>query len=307
MNKINVLFLGGAKRTTLAELLQNSCSKYDLELDIFSYEMSANVPITDYATVIMGLPFSHPNVLGHLQKIIFENSIDICLGFNDNSLYLLPDLNRICFCPSSSSELLSIFEDKQQSAVLFRALGLKSIPEVTEPPCVVKPKIGSASRNVYNLESDKDFKELINNLEMENYLVQYKLSGPEYSIDCYKFSNYNISYYCARERIKTLGGEVIESKIICLEELDLIAEKILSIPEISGPLNIQVMWDIKLKEFFIMEVNARFGGGVTISSLAGVPWMNFLLEDYLKIKISEFEINKNLHVVRSFRDHIVEY
>ena len=174
MNKINVLFLGGAKRTTLAELLQNSCSKYDLELDIFSYEMSANVPITEYATVIMGLPFSHPNVLGHLQKIIFENSIDICLGFNDNSLYLLPDLNRICFCPSSSSEFLSIFEDKQQSAVLFRTLGLNSIPEVTEPPCVVKPKIGSASRNVYNLESDKDFKELINNLEMENYILEKK-------------------------------------------------------------------------------------------------------------------------------------
>jgi len=305
MDKINVLFLGGAKRTTLAEQFQNSCSKYDLELNIFSYEMSANVPIADFATVIIGLPFNHPNILSHLQKIILENNIDICLGFNDNSLYLLPDLNRICFCPSSSSKLLSIFEDKQQSAVFFRDLGLNSIPEVTEPPCVVKPKIGSASKNMYKLESDRDLDEVIKNLNMENYLIQYKLSGPEYSIDCYKFSNHNIFYHCARERIKTLGGEVIESKIIYLKELDLIAEKILSNSEISGPLNIQVMWDIKLKKFFIMEVNARFGGGVTISSLAGVPWMNFLLEDYLKIEISEFEINKNLHVVRSFRDHIV--
>jgi len=307
MNRINVLFLGGAKRTTLAELLQNSCRTYDLELNIFSYEISTNVPITEYATVIVGLPFSNPNVLGHLQKIILENNIDICLGFNDNSLHLLPDLNRICFCPSVSSELLSIFENKQQSALLFQSLGLNSIPEVTGPPCVIKPKIGSASRNVYSLKSDREFNDLINNLEVENYLVQVKLSGPEYSIDCYKFCNYNVFYYCARERIKTLGGEVIDSKIIWLKELDLIAEKILSIPEISGPLNIQVMWDNKLMKFFILEVNARFGGGVTISSLAGVPWMNFLLEDYLKIKISEFKINKNLHVVRSFRDHIIEY
>jgi len=305
MDKINILFLGGAKRTTFAEILKNSCDKYNLELNIFSYEISSNVPINEYATVIIGLPFNHPNILGDLQKIVVENNIDICLGFNDNSLHLLPDLSRICFCPVSSPEFLSIFEDKQKSAVFFRTLGLNSIPEVSESPCVVKPKIGSASRNVYILESDRDFKELINNLEMKNYLVQYKLSGPEYSIDCYKFSNYNIFYYCARERTKTLGGEVIESKIVSLEEINVIAEKILSDPGISGPLNIQVMWDVKLKKFFVMEVNARFGGGVTISSLAGVPWMNFLLEDYLKIEISKFEINKDLHVVRSFRDHIV--
>ena len=62
-DKLNVLFLGGAKRVSLAEHLIDTARRKGLDVEVYSYELDEFVPIASVGTVL---------VYGGRMKTLFQ-------------------------------------------------------------------------------------------------------------------------------------------------------------------------------------------------------------------------------------------
>jgi carbamoyl-phosphate synthase large subunit len=80
---VNVLFLGGAKRVSMARLLIAAGAKRNLDIKIFSYELSNEVPIAEVATVIVGRKWRDAELQSHLHDVVDKYGINIMLPFVD--------------------------------------------------------------------------------------------------------------------------------------------------------------------------------------------------------------------------------
>ena len=60
---MNLLFLGGAKRVSIAEHFLSYGRKMDIEINIFSYELDEKVPIAAIGKVIKGLKWNDVSIL----------------------------------------------------------------------------------------------------------------------------------------------------------------------------------------------------------------------------------------------------
>ena len=79
MPRINLLFLGGAKRVSMAVRFKEAARRLGYECGIFSYEMSLYEPIACEGTVIEGLRWSDPDILYHLRSVCRDNDISVII------------------------------------------------------------------------------------------------------------------------------------------------------------------------------------------------------------------------------------
>ena len=83
MKKLNVLFLGGAKRVSLAEHLIKAGKRLNLDVTIFSYELDERVPLASVGTILKGKKWSDADLFSDLHNQINKNDISIVLPFVD--------------------------------------------------------------------------------------------------------------------------------------------------------------------------------------------------------------------------------
>ena len=76
---VNILMLGGAKRVSMARMLKDAGSRMGLDVVLFSYELTPEVPVAVEASVITGLKWNDPDLMDDLHNVVFENRIDILL------------------------------------------------------------------------------------------------------------------------------------------------------------------------------------------------------------------------------------
>ncbi len=74
---INILFLGGAKRVSMARMFKSAARAAGRQAEIFSYEIDRCVPIACEATVIEGCRWSDPDILERLDATVDRYAIDI--------------------------------------------------------------------------------------------------------------------------------------------------------------------------------------------------------------------------------------
>ena len=117
-NKIlNILFLGGAKRVSMAEKFISEGLIKGIKVNIFSYELDENVPISSVAEIIIGLKWNDKNIYSDLLKVSLNNKINIIIPFLDLSTLIaarlkdMIEFNNI-FIPVSNEENCNRFFDK---------------------------------------------------------------------------------------------------------------------------------------------------------------------------------------------------
>ncbi|MDO5571745.1 MAG: ATP-grasp domain-containing protein [Bacteroidales bacterium] len=286
MRNVNILFLGGAKRVSLAEHLIESGKNHDMEISIFSYELDLMVPIASVGKVILGLKWKDKSIFEHLRIIIKENKINIVLPFVDPAIEICSKLkNEIndIFIPISSPEICHTMFDKKLSAEWFEKHDISqpiiySDIENVSFPIILKPRNGSASKGLITAYKIEDIE---NNINLEDYIIQQYIGHrKEFTVDCYVAKDGRAVSIVPRERIETAGGEAIKS--ITVRDEDIIDEsrKILSSGCFEGPITIQFIKDIDSNNNYVMEINPRFGGGVVTSIGARSGILDFLLDEY---------------------------
>jgi carbamoyl-phosphate synthase large subunit len=312
MNKrINILFLGGAKRYSLAERFIEAGGMINNEINIYSYELNKDVPISGIASIIVGLKWNDPDIETHLLNIIKKNKINIVLPFLDPAISLTANLklklkNKV-FIPVSEKEICDIHYDKKLAYVWFVKQKIP-VPSTENDrfPKIAKPRKGSASKGITNISTEEDLKEFRQKNVESEFLIQQYIDAVEFSVDAYVDASGRILGIVSRKRLEITSGEVTKS--ITERNVKIIdySRKILQAGNFRGPITIQFLLEQSTGEIFVLEVNPRFGGGVINSIEAGFNIPLLILNEYLNIenKIVDNWRN-NLLMMRAHREVFV--
>lgn len=288
--KLTVLLLGGARRVSLAELLKRSGERIGYQIDIVSYELSEEVPISLVAKVIKGLRWNDPDVVADIERVVKEYEIDIILPFVNGAIEIASmcrDKFKDVFVPVTDFETASRLFDKAEAAKVFKESGFP-IPRTysvisAEMPAIAKPRKGGSSRGIHIFNDIDDLMHLQN---LSDYLVQeYIANGREFTVDSYVTREGEILVTVPRERLEIMGGESTRTLTCHNETLESLSREVIKKLNLRGPVNLQFIYDPKTDRYLLMEVNPRLGGGVICSIYAGAPITDYIINEALGVDL----------------------
>jgi len=298
---VNILFLGGAKRVSMAGMIMRAGDRLGLDVNLFSYELFAEVPVAEVATVIRGLRWSDPDIMADLHNVVVENHIDIIIPFVDPAVEIAARFcNSVadvdCFTPGGNADMSRLMFDKVEADALFRTLGFplphNAVAENVAGRVIAKPRKGSASKGLRVMSHEEYEKFFATDESREDYLCQeYIEHRKEFTVDCYVTSKGCFVCAVPRERLEVQGGEVMSTETLHDEEIESLSRRILHDLKLTGPVTIQYMREVDATgsagRLMLMEINPRLGGGAVCAVHAGADLPMFILSDWLGHSIEE--------------------
>lgn len=289
--ELTILFLGGARRVSLAELLKRSGKRIGYEIRIVSYDLTDDIPISLEGTVIKGLRWSDPGVVDDIERVVRENDVKVILPFVNGAIEIasicrdrLPDV----FVPVTDFETASKLFDKAEAAKTFKEAGLP-IPMTysiisAQVPAIAKPRKGGSSRGIHIFRNMEDLMHLN---DIKSYLLQeYIEDFREYTVDCYIDGGGQILVTVPRERLEIMGGESTRTRTCHNAILEDLSREVIEKFSLRGPVNLQFLHDLDADRYLLMEVNPRLGGGVICSIYAGAPITDYIIKEALGIGLA---------------------
>lgn len=293
---MNLLFLGGAKRVSMARAFKE-CG----DVKIYSYELTSRVPISIEAEeIIIGKRWTDANVITHLREVISSYAIDAVIPFVDGAVSVAAQLSDAAFAPTSSAELSELMFDKVKCDDFMRELHLP-VPDKydgSQRRYIAKPRFGSASKGLIEFEGKSDLG------ESADYLVQEHIGNRmEITVDCYvEPQSGNICAVVPRERMEVTGGEVTRTRTIHSERITELATKVLRLTGLQGAVTVQLIHDLTTDRLLVMEINPRLGGGVVCSVAAGVNIPQMILNNASGLAAMPIRDYKEIEMVRYNRE-----
>lgn len=285
---MKILFLGAGRRVTLAEMFSNR------GFEVYSYEVDLFCPISTSATVISGLRWDDDSIADHIAETIKVKKIDLILPLQDEAIEICSKIpNAVC---SDFTASKTCYNKK-----MFEEFMLSNFSEIY--PCtndhektIEKHMYGYASRGIKIHDSIVNYK--------DDCIYQSFKTGKEYTVDAYFDKNSNFVNACPRLRIRVADGEVVDSRVQNFKELcshtKIVGERL----GLIGPICAQyiVQPDGKI---YLFEINARFGGGSTLSIHAGFDMIDMIKKEYIlknNVCSSDYHINYGTYMRRFFKD-----
>ncbi len=198
---------------------------------------------------------------------VIGSSYDLCeLSLNKYNMFKWLEENGYK-CAKSYIEKEALFDDVKKDVVQY--------------PVFVKPVCGSASIAI----SQVDDKETIDLLfaHDDNLMIQEFLHGQEIGADVYidMLSGEIISIFC-KKKIKMRAGETDKAVGFKDEKLFNLIKDFVSKAGYRGQIDIDI-FDID-GEYYISEVNPRFGGGYPHAYESGANHMKYIVNNLKGIK-----------------------
>jgi len=224
--------------------------------------------------------------LATILKICKENKVKAVLSLIDPELSLLSkhqqDFLNIGVMPIVSGyEVVETCFDKYKMYEFLKQQGFNTIKSYINKdefykdkqdslinyPVFVKPVKGSASININKVFSDNEVDFLFD--RYDNLMIQEYMDGTEYGIDAYidLISEEIVSIF-AKEKILMRAGETDKSKSVKNKELFDLVKNFIRAAKFKGIIDIDIFE--KEGQFYISEVNPRFGGGYPHAFETGV-------------------------------------
>ena len=91
MEKVGILFLGGAKRVSMAEKFISAGQSLGVEVAIYSYELSREVPVSAVAGILTGLKWGDPGIYEDLHAKVTSHSISLMVPLSTEQSRWPPD------------------------------------------------------------------------------------------------------------------------------------------------------------------------------------------------------------------------
>ena len=301
--KVRILFLGGAKRVSMARKFIAAGEKLGMEVELYSYELSPQVPVASVATILVGRKWNDREVYDDLHRQIADNAIDMLIPFVDGAVEVASryrDIYGDVWVPVGDAETAAMMFDKVKADTLFRLAGLP-VPAADRFPKIAKPRFGSASKGIRIIEDKTAMASLDN---PEDYLLQeYIHPRKEITVDCYVSLSGEIIAAVPRYRIETQGGEASVTETFRDREVEKLARETLTQTGLRGAVTIQMLRDLRDGRLMLMEINPRLGGGAVCSCHAGADLPGFILMDMAGLPLSPCDDWKgNIRICRYFSE-----
>ena len=287
-SSIGILFLGGAKRVSMARKFKAAAKRRGLEARLYSYEMTREVPVAAEAEIITGLRWKDPAVTAHIVGLCRERGITAVVPFVDGAVAVAAAVSAAApgiFAPTGSAADAEAMFDKVSAAVRFEALGLP-VPQTYVPgtpltfPVIAKPRHGSASKGIVAIDTDAQLRAFLEEHAADYYLFQHRLDRRrEISADCYVSAAGNIVAAVPRYRDEVSGGEVSRTTLFHNDAVEALLRRVLTATGLRGAVTIQLIEDLDSHTLYIMEINPRLGGGAVAGVCAGADLPGFIIDE----------------------------
>ena len=280
---MKVLFLGAGKRLSLLERFDLAARAEQVELEMMSAESRARVPIAAIARIIDGPGFRGEDFAPWLLDVVRAEGIDIVIPNMDAATVALSAVagqlaDAGVWAVVSAHGLCRAMEDKVLAEQWFAARGLR-IPGRTAWPRILKRRLGFGSRDMYVARDQLELGRILAGIEAASYLEQEMCAGAEYTVDAYVDRAGRLVAAMPRQRLAVIDGEVNESLSAHHAAIEGIVAGLFGTGGWQGPLTAQFI-DTASGPVLI-EVNPRFGGGVTHAIHCGLDFPRWIIRERL--------------------------
>ena len=175
-------------------------------------------------------------------------------------------------------------------------------------PLVAKPFDGRSSQGLRILESKEDLEFLLHTCSEEQkqqYLVQPKIGGHVITVDVVRNPETG-QVFCLprRELLRTLNGA---GTSVCVFRSGLLEQQCRDIAEavgIRGCVNMEfIEADREAGEYYFLECNPRFAGGVAFSGAAGYDMADAHIRCFTGEKLAELSENGEQYIARRYMEY----
>lgn len=303
---VNVIFLGGAKRVSMARKFIDASRRLGINLTLRGYELNRSVALACVADdIIEGRKWSDPGILDHLASFFTAEGVNVLVPFVDGAVEIAAraaaQYDNV-FAPTGNPVTARAMFDKIEADGIFRSLSL-AVPErmPTPParyPVIAKPRNGSASKGIVIIRDADDFARLTP--DPDRFIIQEYISDrEEFTVDCYRrVSDGKTLCVSPRRRLETAGGEVVSTLTADNAAVTALTRDTLERVDLRGAVTVQVLHDHATDRYMIMEVNPRLGGGAVASVCAGCDLPAMILSEAVGLPCGEAHPKSGILVQR---------
>lgn len=232
---------------------------------------------------VIEVPYAYdPQYIPTIQRIVQEESIGLIIPSTDYESYYLGASRELFSCPvaCSPAEITKFCLDKflnweafSRHGIPFAKSILPSAYNLEFQKCIVKPREGRGSRNIYvNPPNPQSFD--------DSYLVQEYLEGPEITTTVYVNRRGQVHGMITFERELELGNTAKCEVIFQHDrELKTLVDKMLQHYKFAGSFNIQSR--VTGKGIVPFEINCRISGTNSVRSQFGFNDVAYTVQELL--------------------------
>lgn len=321
--EINILITSVGRRTKLIEYFRNELRNI------------GKLVVTDNSTLAPALYFadkyylvpkiSDPNYINIIKEICLKENITGILSLIDPELSLLSlhinELKKlgVVYVGSPYNECERWF-DKYSAAEFCMKNGIKMAKTfnnftdfesalnsgLVHFPFIIKPRRGSASLNI-NIVRNIDEATFVYKLNKDVILQEF-LFGKELGADVYiDLITRKIVSIFIKEKLLMRSGETDKSKSIKSDKIVEIITDLVQKTSLIGPIDIDI-FNVE-GEYYISEINPRFGGGYPHAYECNVNFPKLIIKN-LQNKINEpniLDYEENVYMMKHDSLEVVKF
>lgn len=324
---MNILISSVGRRSYIVEYFKKKIKKSGKVFVSNSTNLTPAFQVSD-GYVVTPLIYSK-NYIPFLLDYCKKNNIKIIISLFDIDLYILA-INKTKFekigtkVIVSDAEFIKKCNDKWQT-YNYLSENLFCVPKtylsiadvkndinkkIINYPVILKPRWGMGSLSIYEADNNMELDLLYNKIkkeiqksyikyeskqDMDNcVIIQEKITGDEYGIDIINDLNGNYINTICKRKIAMRAGETDCAEIIINNNLESIGKKLGLLSQHVANLDVDIIKHNS--KYYILEMNARIGGGYPFSHLAGVDLPSAIIDWSLGKKVDKdiLTINKCL-------------
>ncbi|WP_276880751.1 ATP-grasp domain-containing protein [Anaerococcus tetradius] len=317
---MNILFCSVGRR---CELLKNFKQSLGNKSKIVATDMSKTAPAIYFADKYYIVPpIAEEGYIDKILKICQDEEIDVITTLIDPEIKLLSenrdrfnDIGVLVLAPDLNTA--NIFFDKYRTYLELKKLGINTVltydsidnfkigfkNKEIKFPVFVKPRQGSGSVGARKINNIKDLEEAFK--EDQSLIVQ-EFMGDFEDIDCDAYfdtiSKKLVSIFSKKKLETKIGGA---SKTISFKDENLYAflENALNNFTFNGPIDVDLWY--KDGEYYLSEINPRFGGAYLHAYGAGVDFIKMIENNVKKIENNKSDLVYEEDIVMMMYDSVV--
>lgn len=287
----DILILSAGRRVSLTRLFRQAAAPHNLTVATADMRPAMSSACQDSRDWVELPHVRDADYAQRLENYCRSAGVQLVVPTIDTELPLLASLKARfaafgCTLAVSDLALVEHCADKRMTGALFEPLGLK-MPRRMEIdalsyPLIIKPYDGSLSAGISVLREPTELTQ--SHLENpRNMFCQYleHTEHDEFTCDAYFDRTNHIRSVVPRLRLEVRGGEVSKGQTVRNDIVPFLTEHLAHLTGAVGCLTIQIMRHRETGEKYLIEVNARFGGGYPLTARSGANYHQWLIEEYV--------------------------
>ena len=321
---MNILLTSVGRRAYIIDYLRDVYKKLGLVGNIIATNSDMNTTAMSVADKAFESPIIYDEkYIPFLLEICKSEKIDMLISLFDIDLMILAK-NKSRFEEMgvkvivSNENIINICNDKFEMLKYLKKINMpvpKTYIDLEEAlketdfdknSYILKPRWGMGSLSIFEAENKKELEVLYEKAKrsiQKSYLrfesgadidrtilIQEKIKGDEYGLDIFNnFKGENLTVTVKR-KLAMRSGETDIAEVIENKELENIGKKIAESLKHIGNLDMDILFDGQ--SAYIIDMNARFGGGYPFTHSAGVNELEALIRLCKNEKVNDLSVKK---------------